>query len=74
MRALNQASARYAILMVAGLYIVLIGMAEASQRMGLLDSFAFGELVQQLTTVASLSVGAVLGFYLASQRSESPKN
>ena len=71
MRALSQASARYLILMVAGVYIVLIGLLEGSARAGLVDTIAAGEAIQQLTTLASLTVGAVLGFYLASRQRQS---
>jgi len=71
MRGLNQASARYLILMVAGVYIVLFGMVESARHFGMMDSITAGELVQQVTTLASLMVGAVIGFHLASRQSQS---
>ena len=71
MRPLSQASARYIILMVAGGYIVVLGLVEAARIVGALDTIQAGEVLRQITTVASLSVGAVLGFYIASQQRQS---
>ncbi len=71
MRGLNQASARYLILMVAGVYIVLFGMVESARHLGMMDSITAGELLQKVTTLASLTVGAVIGFHLASRQSQS---
>ncbi len=67
MKSLSQASARYLILMVAGGYIVLLGLVEGARSVGAFDTLMAGEVLQQITTVASLSVGAVLGFYIASR-------
>lgn len=71
MRGLNQASARYVILMVAGVYIVLFAMVESARHFGMMDSIAAGELLQKVTTLASLTVGTVIGFHLASRQSQS---
>lgn len=71
MRGLNQASARYWILMVAAAYIVLFGLVEGARHFGWTDSMTAGELIHQLTTLACLSVGAVIGFHLASRQSQS---
>ena len=71
MRGLNQASARYLILMIAGVYILLFGIAEGARHFGLVDVLTSRELVQKLTTLASLTVGAVIGFHLASRQSQS---
>jgi len=71
MRPLSQASARYIILMVAGGYIVVLGLVEAARIVGALDTIQTGEVLRQITTVASLSVGAVLGFYIASHQRQS---
>ena len=71
MRVLSRASARYIILMVAGVYIVLFGMVEGARHFGMMDSITAGELLQRVTTLASLTVGAVIGFHLASHQSQS---
>ena len=71
MRGLNQASARYMILMVAGVYIVLFAMVEGARHFGMMDSITAGELIQKLTTLSSLTVGTVIGFHLASRQSQS---
>ena len=71
MRSLNQASARYLILMVAGVYIVLVALVESARHFGMMDSMTASELLQKVTTLASLTVGAVIGFHLASQPSQS---
>ncbi len=71
MRGLNQARARNMILMVAGVYIVLFGMVESARHLGMVDSMTAGELLQKVTSLASLSVGAVIGFHLASHQSQS---
>jgi hypothetical protein len=57
--------------MVAAVYIVLFGLAEGARHFGMIDPWTAGDLVQQLTTLASLSVGAVIGFHLASRQSQS---
>ncbi len=71
MRGLNQATARDMILMVAAVYIVLVGMVESARHFGMMDSMTAGELLQKVTTLASLTVGAVIGFHLASRQSQS---
>lgn len=71
MRGLNQASARYTILMVAGVYIVLLGMVEGARHLGWTDSITAAELLQKVTTLSSLTVGTVIGFHLASRQSQS---
>ena len=71
MKPLSQASARYIILMVAGGYIVVLGLVEGARGVGAFDTLIAGEVLRQITTVASLSVGAVLGFYIASQQRQS---
>lgn len=65
-----QRTARQLILAVAGVYIVIVGLVELAGRALALDPVAGSELVRTLTTLASLSVGAILGFYLASPRRE----
>ena len=57
--------------MVAGGYIVVLGFVEAPRNVGAIDTLLAGEVLQQITTVASLSVGAVLGFYIASHQRQS---
>jgi len=59
------------ILMVAGGYIVVLGLVEGARGVGAIDTLMTGEVVRQITTVASLSVGAVLGFYIASHQRQS---
>ncbi len=71
MKPLSQARARYIILMVAGGYIVVLGLVEGARGLGAFDTLMAGEVLQQITTVASLSVGAVLGFYIASHQRQS---
>ena len=71
MRGLSQASARYMILMVAAAYIALFGVVEAARHVAWVDPITAGEIVQKLTTLASLTVGAVIGFHLASRQSQS---
>jgi len=68
---LNQNQARTIILMVAGVYIVLLGMVEGAHLWGMLDRIAASEVLQQLTTLGSLTVGAVIGFHIASRHHES---
>jgi hypothetical protein len=71
MKGLNQASARFTILMVAAGYIVLFGLIEGARQFGWTDSIEAAELLQKATTLASLTVGAVIGFHLASRQSQS---
>lgn len=59
------------ILMVAGVYIALFAMVEGTRHFGMMDSITAGELIQKLTTLSSLTVGAVIGFHLASRQSQS---
>lgn len=68
MRGLNQASARYLILMVAAVYICLFGLVEGVRHFGMIEPYTAGEMIQKLTTLASLTVGAVIGFHLASRQ------
>lgn len=70
MRGLNQASARYTILMVAAAYIVFFGLVEGARHLGFADAITAGELLQKVTTLCSLTVGAVIGFHLASHPSQ----
>jgi len=68
---LTQASARFVILMLAGVYIVLAGIAEGARHVGLMDPITANEVLQKITTLASLSVGSVIGFYLATEKRHS---
>ena len=56
--------------MVAGVYIVLFAMVESARYFGMMDSMSAGELLQKVTTLASLTVGAVIGFHVASRQSQ----
>lgn len=71
MRTIDQASARFLILKVAAIYLVLVGLLEMSSRVSLVNSFTAAEWIQSLTTLASLTVGCVIGFYLASRPRQS---
>ena len=68
---LDVQTARRLILMVAGVYIVLAGAIELSRIAGVTDAMTAAELVRKLTTLGSLAVGTVIGFYLASGQRES---
>ena len=46
-------------------------MVERARHLGMMDSITVGELLQKVTTLASLTVGAVIGFHLASRQSQS---
>jgi hypothetical protein len=68
---LDVRTARRLILMVAGIYLLLAGAIELSKNAGFLDTFTAVEFVRKLTTLGSLMVGTVIGFYLASRQRES---
>jgi hypothetical protein len=68
---LDVRTARRLILMVAGIYILLAGGIELSKLAGAMDSLEAYELTRKLTTLASLAVGTVIGFYLASRQRQS---
>jgi hypothetical protein len=68
---LDVRTARRLILMVAGIYILLTGGIELSKLAGAMDSVEAVELTRKLTTLASLAVGTVIGFYLASRQRQS---
>ncbi len=67
MTGLDVQTARRLILMVAGVYILLAGAIELSKIGGILDTATAVELIRKLTTLGSLVVGTVIGFYLASR-------
>jgi len=71
MTSLDVQTARRLILMVAGVYILLTGGVELSKLAGVTDAFTAAELTRKLTTIASLAVGTVIGFYLASGQRQS---
>lgn len=56
---------------MAAVYLVLVGCIELGRRAGIVGTFAADDAVQAITTLASLAVGSVLGFYLASGQRES---
>ncbi len=60
MQGLAKPTARYLILSVAGVYILLL-----EYPTGALDPWTLGELTQKATTLGSLAVETVTGFYLA---------
>jgi hypothetical protein len=66
MNGLDVQTARRLLLMVAGVYILLVGGIELSKLADVTDAFTAAELTRKLTTLASLAVGTVIGFYLAS--------
>jgi len=68
---LDVRTARRVILMVAGIYILLTGGLELSKLAGAMDPLEAHELTRKLTTLASLAVGTVIGFYLASRQRQS---
>jgi hypothetical protein len=71
MTGLDVSTARRLMLIVAGVYILLTGGIELSKLAGVTDSFTSAELTRKLTTLASLAVGTVIGFYLASGQRQS---
>ena len=68
---LDVRTARRLLLLVAGIYILLTGGIELSKLAGAMDSLEAYELTRKITTLASLAVGTVIGFYLASRQRES---
>jgi hypothetical protein len=70
MRSLDVESARRLILLVAGIYIFLLGAVTIAKRFGA-EPLAANELIQTLTTIGSLAVGTIIGFYLASRQRQS---
>jgi hypothetical protein len=71
MTGLDVQTARRLILFVAGIYILFAGAIELSRMAGVTDAITAAELVRKLTTLGSLAVGTVIGFYLASGQRES---
>lgn len=71
MTGLDVETARRLLLMVAGVYILLTGAIELSKLAGAMDAVEAFELTRKLTTLASLTVGTVIGFYLASGERQS---
>lgn len=71
MSGLDVSTARRLLLWIAGGYILLTGAIELSRVMGAMDSIAAVELTRKLTTLGSLAVGTVIGFYLASRQRQS---
>ena len=65
---LDVQTARRLILLVAAIYIVLAGAIELSTSAGVLDSITAVDLVRKITTLGSLTVGTVIGLYLASRQ------
>lgn len=55
---------------MAGVYIVILGFVELGRGAMAVDPAVASELLRTVTTIASLSVGAILGFYIASPRRE----
>jgi hypothetical protein len=49
----------------------LTGGIELTKLAGSMDSIEAAELTRKLTTLASLAVGTVIGFYLASRQRQS---
>jgi hypothetical protein len=68
---LHQRTARQLILSAAAVYLVLVGTIELGRRLGVVGTFTANDAVRAVTTLASLAVGSVLGFYLASRQRES---
>jgi hypothetical protein len=71
MTGLDVQTARRLLLMVAGIYVLLTGGIELSKLAGAMDSLEAYELTRKLTTLGSLAVGTVIGFYLASRQRQS---
>jgi hypothetical protein len=71
MTGLDVQTARRLILFIAGIYILLAGAIELSRVAGVTDTLTAAELVRKLTTLGSLAVGTVIGFYIASRQRES---
>ena len=68
MLSLSQSAALRWILTVAGLYVLLLAGIALARRLDFVDAITAAELMRGLTTVSSVSVGAILGFHLASRR------
>jgi hypothetical protein len=68
---LDVSTARRLLLLIAGGYLLLTGAIELSRSAGAMDAIEAGELVRKLTTLGSLAVGTVIGFYLASRQRQS---
>lgn len=71
MVSLNQDAARYLMLAVAGVYLVLLGAVEVARHLQWIDGISARDIQQQMTTLSSLTVGVVIGFHLASRHHES---
>ena len=52
-------------------WVLLAGAIELSRVAGVTDTLTAAELVRKLTTLGSLAVGTVIGFYIASRQRES---
>lgn len=70
MRGLDVETARRWILLVAGVYILLLGAVELAKLLGA-EPIAADDLIQAMTTLASLAVGTIIGFYVASRQRQS---
>jgi hypothetical protein len=68
---LDASTARRLLLIVAAVYLLFNGAIELSKAIGDIDAFAAADLVRKATTLASLAVGLVIGFYLASRQRQS---
>jgi len=68
MTGLDVQTARRLLLLVAGVYILLTGGIELSKLAGTIDSIEAAELTRKITTLSSLAVGSVIGFYIASRQ------
>jgi hypothetical protein len=68
---LDSSTARRLLLVVAAVYLLFNGAIELSKETGDIDAFIAAELVRKATTLASLAVGLVIGFYLASRQRQS---
>jgi hypothetical protein len=68
---LDSSTARRLLLVVAAVYLLFNGVIELSKATGDIDAFIAAELVRKATTLASLAVGLVIGFYLASRQRQS---
>jgi hypothetical protein len=71
MTGLDVSTARRLLLLIAGGYLLLTGAIELSRSAGAMDAIEAGELMRKLTTLGSLAVGTVIGFYLASRQRQS---
>jgi hypothetical protein len=71
MTGLDSRTARRLLLLVAGVYILLAGAIELSKLAGMTDPITAVEDIRKLTTLGSLAVGTVIGFYLSSRQRQS---